>query len=149
MNTIVGKITVKEEKATQDDKPYQKYKVEVNGKELSISDWKANNLKLNKTYELNVEEKDGEYQGQPITYRNLITSKLLEDGIAKIHDEFQQANQVKKEPISNNTSIVRQSSLKVAIEIIKLRYQNKLVENQDTTQETLEEAEIFEKWCNR
>jgi len=150
MNTIIGKITVKEEKVTQENKPYQKYKIEVNGKELSVSDWKNNNLQLNKTYELNVEEKEGEYQGQPVTYRNLITSKALEDGMAKIHSEFVKANEFKRDEPSRDLTIIRQNALTQANSF--LGNHKELLSGvvlSDRKDMLFEIAELCEKWVIR
>jgi len=150
VNTTIGKVNSKEEKVTQDNKPYQKYKIEVNGKELSVSDWKANNLQLSKTYELIIEEKEGEYQGQPVTYRNLMTAKLIEDGIAKIHNEFQQANTYKKEEPSRELTIIRQNALTQANSFLanhkELISQVVFSERKDML---FEIAELCEKWVMR
>jgi len=97
-----------------------------------------------------------EYEGKTYKWVNSakIIPKNLDAGISKIKQEFQQNNKpdfvpakdYKREEPSNQRMIVRQSCLKVASEIIKLRYQNNLVEKQDLTTETIEEAKVLEKW---
>jgi hypothetical protein len=141
-----GMIKAKEEKVKQDGDIFYKYKVEIDGKELTMSDFKGLNLHLNKTYDLDYEEKEGEFNGQPITYRNInmaIESKEQKPVVTP-------ANNYKPNQPDKDTKIGRMAALNTATEIVSLVYKNKLAENKDLiVSEIIDLAEKLEQWVNR
>lgn len=143
-----GIIKAKEEKVKQDGSIFYKYKIEIDGKEISMSDFKGLNLHLNKTYDLDYDEKEGEFNGQPIIYRNInmaIESKEQKPIVTP-------ANIYKPDIADRDTKIGRMAALNTSLEFIKALYSNTLMEpkNKDRLKEEwLDLAEELEKFVQR
>jgi hypothetical protein len=141
-----GIIKAKEEKVKQDGDIFYKYKVEIDGKELTMSDFSGFNLELNKTYDIDWTEKEGEYNGSPITYRNITLATL--SGVQK--PVVTPANNYKPNQPDKDTKIGRMAALNTATEIVSIVYKNKLAENKDLiVSEIIDLAEKLEQWVNR
>ena len=143
-----GKVIEKQEKAKSNGELYYKYKIEVDNKEVTITDWKNFNLNLNHTYDLEWEEKQREYEGKPVVYRNLTMAIESKDTIGKPIYEMKPANEFKKEEPTKDVLIIRQSVLKVAAELVATQYRHESSKN-DLTQECIDCATILEKWVLR
>lgn len=94
-------------------------------------------LQVGKKYkfEYYMQEKDGK------TYFNLLNATEV--------DGFVSSNSYTRQEASNGDKIIRQSVLKVAVEIVATKYKNNLTENIDLTDETIQIAELLEKWVQR
>jgi len=160
---LIGKIVGKEELLTKNKATYYKYKVEIEeGTNITMNDFgnylkktPPLNLNMGKNYTITYEESEYENKtGDIVVSKNISAAKELADGIAKIKDEFKKNNesdfvQAKDYKRDSVDKIIRMHSQKVAIDVIKLRYQNNLVDKHDITEEMIEEAHRLEDDINR
>ena len=133
---------------------YYKYKINANGNELTVNDFGDQSKKpivfqdlhINHNYNIEYTESTYTIEGKEITSKVMGYAEEIEVNEPHKQAEFTPAKEYKKETADTQTLIVRQSCLKVASELVKLRYQNTLVEKKDDiVAESIEIAKRLEQ----